>query len=63
MRLLPWPQSIATCALQTHIDGPPKLTHDVIAEDKGSEDDDEWEVDNTMSDVEEIDDIFHVLIE
>ena len=63
MQLLPRPQSIATCAAQTHTDGPPKLTHDAIAQDKGSEDDDEWEVDDTMSDVEDIDDIVPVLIE
>lgn len=63
MRLLPRPQSIATRAAQIHTDGPPKLTHDAIAEDKGSEDDDEWEIDDTMSDVEDIDDIVPVLIE
>ena len=63
MRLLPRPQSIATRTAQTHTDGPPKLTHHAVAEDKGSKDDDEWEVDDTMYDVEEIDDIVLVLIE
>lgn len=41
---------------------PPKLTHNVIAEDKESEGEDERKVDLTMFDVEEINDIALILI-
>ena len=43
--------------------GPPKQTHDALAEELGSEDElDEWEVDPSTSDIEEVDDISHVLL-
>ena len=63
MRLLHKPQSLAIRASDSSVRGPPKQTHDVLAEQLGSEDElDEWEVDPSMSDVEEVDDIAPILL-
>ena len=64
MRLLHRPQSIATRATEQAQQMPPKLTHEAIAEDRGSEDEEEeWEIDSGTSEVEELDDIVPVLVE
>ena len=45
------------------VQGPPKQTHDALAEELGSEDElDEWEVDPSTSDIEIVDDISPVLL-
>ena len=47
MRLLHRPQSITARATKQAQQMPPKLTHEAIAEDRGSEDEEEeWEIDS-----------------
>lgn len=63
IRLLHWPNNIATRATQTNFKPPPKCTHDMVIEDKINEDEDEWEVDFAMSNIEDIDGFVEVLNE
>ena len=50
-------------AANSDVHGPPKQTHDVLVEERGSEDElDEWEVDPSATDIEEVDDISPILI-
>ena len=61
MRLLHKPHTLATRATEVAMQMPPKQTHEVVSEERGSEDEDEWEIDSSASDIEEIDDIIPVL--
>ena len=63
MRLLHKAQSLAIYVAESDVGGPPKQTHDVLAEELGSKDElDKWEVDPSISDVEEVDNIALVFL-
>ena len=62
MHLMPQPQNIASLAAQTSTLCA-KQTHDNVAEDVMSEDEDVWEMNSDCSDIEEIDDMRPVLLE
>ena len=63
MRLLHKPHSLAIRAVDYDVGGPPKQTHDVLAEELGSEDElDEWEVDPSTPNVEKVEDIAPFLL-
>ena len=63
MQLMHEPQTLATQATKPQTHQAPKQTHGVITKDLGSDDDiEEWEVDTSTSDVNEVDDIVPILL-
>ena len=63
MQLMHKPQTLATQANKPQTHQAPKQTYDVITEELGSDDDiEEWEVDTSTLDVNEVDDIVPILL-